>query len=367
MTFRSIRAVALCLGVAYSGTTLPAQAYRQLDGGRNVVTLPSATGLPTITSITAAPGAGFSILHSREGNIHQFDGNGRLVRRIGRASDSTVKMERMHQHGWHGQLPWVHEQNSREVLVFDGVSGKVSTVIDLPRLGGAMQARAITPSGALIVYHYFRIPGATPQHEFGYGLMSGFGISPKVPFAKVPLDECFLRLGDQRVQVPWCQPSHGAVAPNGEWVAVVSEAQNSAAGSSAVRVTFYSTRGDTLSSVRIDAPAVPVAPATLASHLASEARSRRLTHDNTLKLRAAVPAAPHYPLAAFLIATNDRTLWLVQPTATATRYVVVSSDGRVVGRYATAPNLQLMAAAGRVAFGVRTLPSGAQQVVRVGF
>ena len=72
-------------------------------------------------------------------------------------------------------------------------------------------------------------------------------------------------------------------------------------------------------------------------------------------------------IASWLVATNDRTLWLVQQTASATRYIVLGTDGRVVGRYSTAPDLRVMAVSGRVTFGVRTLPNGAEQVVRVGF
>lgn len=346
---------------------LAAQDYRRIDRGRNAVTLPAATGLPSITTMAVAPGSGFSILYGREGNVHHFDANGRLIKRIGRASDSNVTFERLHWHGWHGQLPWAQEQNADVVVVFDGGTGKVSTTIDLPRLGPA-QVQALTPDGAPIVFRYFHQPPATAaQSTVGYAVLPGFGMAPKAPFARLPPAGCHVRLGDPSMPIPWCQQSLGVVEQHGEWVAIVSKARESGAGNTAVQVTFLTTRGDTLSSVRVDAPAASVAVADAAVHLRSESRSRRLSHDNELKLRSAVDAKPSYPIASWLIATNDRTVWLVQQTASAMRYIVVASAGRVVGRYSTAPNLRLMAVAGRTAFGVRTLPSGSEQVVRVTF
>ena len=354
--------------LVHSGVPLAAQDYRRVDVGSNAVTLPAATGLPSITTIAVAPGSGFSILHGREGNIHHFDRNGRLLRRIGRASDSSVAYTRLRSHGWHGQLPWAQVQSGDGLVVFDGSTGKVSTTIDMPRFGGSIPVLAITPSGAPLVYHYFRQPnGAVPPYDFGYALLPGFGIAPKSAFAKLPPDGCFVRLGDPHVPIPWCQQSLGAVAPNGEWVAVVSSAATSGAANATVRVTFLSTRGDTLSSVRVDAPTAPVSAADAAAHLRREARSRRLTHDHELQWKSAVAAQPQYPIASWIFATNERTVWLVQQTSAATRYLVVGSDGRVAGRYSTAPNLRLMAVAGRTGFGVRTQANGSEQVVRVEF
>jgi hypothetical protein len=287
---------------------MAAQEYRPIDAGRNVVALPSAAGMPEITAILAAPGAGFSILHPREGNIHHFDVNGRLLRRFGRASDTTAKFERLYSHGWYGQMPWAQELNGNEIVVFDANTGRISTRIETPRMG-PVQVKGIAPDGAPIVYTHFQQPR----------------------------------------------------------VAVVTSAPRSAAGNPTVRVVFLSVRGDTLSRTRIEAPRIAVPAAEVSSTLNAEVRSRRLNAGHAKQFHESVAPTPDHPMVTELFATIDRTVWLVQRTATATRYVLVNVAGREVARYSTAPDLQLMAAAGRTALGVRTAPSGAQQVVRVGF
>jgi hypothetical protein len=346
---------------------MAAQEYRPIDAGRNVVALPSAAGMPEITAILAAPGAGFSILHPREGNIHHFDVNGRLLRRFGRASDTTAKFERLYSHGWYGQMPWAQELNGNEIVVFDANTGRISTRIETPRMG-PVQVKGIAPDGAPIVYTHFQQPrGTTPTFRYGYALLPAFGIRPKSPFAFTPEGGCGLKLGDNFVPIPWCQPTRSAVAPNGEWVAVVTSAPRSAAGNPTVRVVFLSVRGDTLSRTRIEAPRIAVPAAEVSSTLNAEVRSRRLNAGHAKQFHESVAPTPDHPMVTELFATIDRTVWLVQRTATATRYVLVNVAGREVARYSTAPDLQLMAAAGRTALGVRTAPSGAQQVVRVGF
>jgi hypothetical protein len=350
-----------------AGATLAAQTYRPLDIGRNAITLPAAEGLPSITAIAAAPGSGFSILHAREGNIHQFDASGKLLRRFGRVTEGPDAFKRLHSHGWHGQSPWVHDLTARSVTVFDGNTGQVSTSIDLPP-HGPLQAQGLAPNGAPIVYGGFQSSvAASPQFSVGFALLPGFGMPPKAPFATLSTNKCHLRLAARSVPVPFCQPGIGVVAPNGEWVALVSAVNAGADGRSAVLVVFVTTRGDTLAAVKVEAPTASVTSEAAATRLREDVRSHRLTGDNERQFRAAVAVQPEYPVASALVATNDRTLWLVQHTAAATRYIVVSTDGRVVSRYSTAANLQLMAAAGRTAFGVRTLANGRQQVVRVGF
>lgn len=357
----------LCIVLPIGSADLAAQAYRALDTGRNAVTLPSASGLPTITAIAAAPGSGFSILHEREGNIHQLDANGWLVRRFGRSSDSTVPFQRLYTYGWHGQIPWAHELYSERVAVFDATTARVSTMIELPKIG-PVRVQGMTPDGAPVVFTHFQQPnGSKPEFRFGYAVLPGFGISPKAPIATLPSDQCDMRLGDAFVPIPWCQQASGVVAPNGEWLAVVSEAPGRGAGRAAVQVVFLSMRGDTLASLRVEAPIAPVTAADAAVHLQSEVRSRRLNSGHARQLRDAVAAQPHYPIASWLIATNDRTVWLVQQTASATRYIVVSTGGREMARYSTSANVQLMAVAGQTAFGVRSSASGAQQVVKVRF
>jgi hypothetical protein len=350
-----------------AGASLHAQAYRPIDTGRKAVTLPSAEGLPSITAIAAAPGSGFSILHAREGNVHHFDASGRLLRRFGRVTEGPDAFKRLHSHGWHGQSPWVHDLTARSVTVFDGNTGRVSTSINLPP-HGPVQAQGLAPNGAPIVYGGFlRSEGARAQYRLGFALLPGFGMAPKGPFATLPTGDCYLRVAERSVPIPYCQLSIGAVAPNGEWVALVSAAQGAAAGKSALRVVFVTTRGDTLAAVKVEAATASVTSEAAGIRLLEEVRSHRLTGDHEREFRSAVAAQPEYPLATALVATNDRTLWLVQHTAAATRYIVVSTDGRIVARYSTAASLQLMAAAGRTAFGVRTLANGLQQVVRVRF
>jgi hypothetical protein len=218
------------------------------------------------------------------------------------------------------------------------------------------------------VYTHFRnAEGASPQYRYGYALLPGFGMSARSPFAALPPDACDIRLGEVWAPIPWCQQVHGAVAPNGEWAAVVVPAAASAAGDPAVRVVFLSPRGDTLSRVRVALARVAVSRAEAEKQLVAEVRSRRLNAAHARLFREAVAAEPSYPIASWLFTTNDRTLWLVQQTDMETRYLMINTAGQVVGRYATAANLRLMAAAGTTAFGVRELAQGRQEVVRVGF
>jgi hypothetical protein len=257
--------------------------------------------------------------------------------------------------------------NDKAITVFDGSTGRVSNTIDLPRHGPA-RVEAVTPSGAPIVYTHFRnAEGAIPQYRYGYALLPGFGMPARSPFAALPSDACDIRLGEVWAAIPWCQQVQGAVAPNGEWAAVVVPTATSARGNPAVRVVFLSPRGDTLSQVRIAVPRVVVSRAEVEKHLVAEAGSRRLNAAHSRQFREAVAAEPRHPIATWLFTTNDRTLWLVQQNDMQTRYLVINTAGQVVGRYATAANLRLMAAAGTTAFGVRELAQGRQEVVRVGF
>src|SRR5690606_20409923 len=134
-----------------------------------------------------------------------------------------------------------------------------------------------------------------PALQRGIATLPRFGVLPASPPIALPPDECLLMLAGAGATIPWCQGTLAAGGPTGEWIVVVSAAKKLAT-QPAVDVLFLSVRGDTIASVRVEAPRLAVHSAEAARYLRAEAMSRRLMSADEQLLRNAVARDPQHPI-----------------------------------------------------------------------
>ena len=353
----SLMVVCALLGVPWPGATAHGQAETVLRVSERLGAVPKWID-PDRTEIVAAPNGGYSVFDATRHSIVLFESDGHLARRFPVVAGRKPSQIR---HGWYGELLWIGDAPARSLKLFDATSGQAVAGPQAP-LAGAIQVVAITPDGGLVVLG--RFPFGSASGRFGYALASGIGLGPSQVIVGQPIEECGVSLGGDLALIPWCQRVLVAVSPTGEWIASVHPMSGAAHRAGMIEAITVTIQGDTIGRVRMEGVFRNVPATVVADFLRRVAAEGRVS---VLGTQLSEQAEYLVPAVTSIIPTRDQTLWLAQESPGASRYVVLSTSGHVVGRYTIAESLRLLAVGGRTGIGIRKRDGRAPEFVRVTF
>lgn len=365
-----------------SASALPVQReLAPLPLTRTLVVRDTAISDAVISWAMMASGGSLVLARPAEGDLVLLDERGRVVRKAGRRGAGPQEFARMGPAGWIADTLWIYDSGNRRISYFDSglrflrSAPAPSATAQRPRNDSRMW-NLLSPRGDLgergWLYAVYPQPGGSVgsnrEELSGIAMVDREGVLGRI-VVQTPPDPCSLRTVvsgmPAQLRHPLCAAATTAVAPHGDYVLMMVPAAASTATGGGT-ITRFTAEGErswqrtlTLATTRIPRS---VRDSVIASFGAPG------TPPGMVEAAKKLPSPEWYPVLRSLVAGRDGAVFVERwRTDARQEWIVLDPLGVVTGSILLAGGERLLAGSSHLAWVLRELDSGLQELIRYAF
>ncbi|MDZ4258415.1 MAG: hypothetical protein U0974_13290 [Gemmatimonadales bacterium] len=379
---KTILLLIVVLSFTGPASALPAQNNpAPLTLTRTLVVRDSAISDAVISWAMMAPGGSLVLARPADGDLVLLDERGRVVRKAGRRGAGPQEFARIGAGGWIADTLWIYDSGNRRINYFDrelrflrSVPSPTATAQrprNDARMWNLLSPRADLGERGWLYAVYPQPGGSTGSNRdelSGIARVDREGVLGRI-VVQTPPDPCSLRTEvsgmPAQLRHPLCAAATTAVGPRGDYLVMMVPAAASTATGGGTITRFTAEGGRSWQrSLALATTRIPrsVRDSVIAGFGAPG------TPPGMVDAAKKLPSPEWYPVLRSLISGRDGAVFVERwRTDARQEWIVLDPHGVVTGSILLAGGERLLAGSSHLAWVMRELDSGLQELIRYAF